>query len=188
MTSTASEKVRWTTADLELFPDDGKRYEIIDGELFVTRSPHWKHQEVCVNISTQLKIWSTQTGLGRVAYAPGIIFTDADNVIPDVVWASNERLAELLDEAGHLTGAPDLVVEVLSPGEKQERRDKQLKLKLYSSQGVQEYWIFDREKQKVEVYRRENAVLKLTATLYKEDNLTSPLLPGFSCTVERLFG
>ena len=105
MTSTASEKVRWTTADLELFPDDGKRYEIIDGELFVTRSPHWKHQEVCVNISTQLKIWSTQTGLGRVAYAPSIIFTDADNVIPDVVWASNESLASLLDEAGHLTGA-----------------------------------------------------------------------------------
>ncbi len=188
MTSTASEKVRWTTADLELFPDDGKRYEIIDGELFVTRSPHWKHQEVCVKIGTQLEIWSTQTGLGRVAYAPGIIFTNADNVIPDVVWASNESLAELLDEAGHLTGAPELVVEVLSPGEKQEMRDKQLKLKLYSAQGVQEYWIFDREKQKVEVYRRENAVLKLAATLYKEDNLTSPLLPGFSCAVERLFG
>lgn len=186
--TTTPEKVRLTTSDLELFPDDGNRYEIIDGELFVTRAPHWKHQAVCVKIGTQLDIWSTQTGLGRVAFAPGIIFTDADNVIPDVVWASHQRLAELLDEAGHLTGAPELVIEVLSPGEKQELRDRQLKLKLYSIQGVQEYWIFDRERQKVEIYRRENAVLKLAATLYKQDNLTSPLLPGFSCPVELLFG
>ena len=186
--TTASEKVRWTTADLELFPDDGKRYEIIDGELFVTKAPHWKHQEVCVNVGTELKIWSTQTGLGRVAFAPGIIFTDADNVIPDIVWASNQRLTELLDEAGHLIGAPELVVEVLSPGEKQEKRDRELKLKLYSVQGVREYWIFDRERQKVEVYRRENAVLKLAVTLYQGDNLTSPLLTGFNCAIERLFG
>ncbi|MUG94073.1 Uma2 family endonuclease [Scytonema sp. UIC 10036] len=187
-TTTTTEKIRWTTADLELFPDDGKRYEVIDGELFVSRAPHWKHQEVCVKIGTQLEIWSTQTGLGKVAFAPGIIFTDADNVIPDVVWASHQRLTELLDEAGHLTGAPELVIEVLSPGEKQEKRDRELKLKLYSIQGVHEYWIFDRERQKVEIYRRENAILKLAATLYKDDNLTSPLLPGFSCAVERLFG
>ncbi|KYC36755.1 hypothetical protein WA1_44580 [Scytonema hofmannii PCC 7110] len=187
-TTTTTEKIWWTTADLELFPDDGKHYEIIDGELFVTKAPHWKHQEVCVKIGTQLEIWSIQTGLGRVAFAPGIIFTDADNVIPDVVWASHQRLTELLDEAGHLTGAPELVIEVLSPGEKQEKRDRELKLKLYSIQGVNEYWIFDRERQKVEIYRRENAILKLAATLYKDDNLTSPLLPEFSCSVERLFG
>lgn len=188
MTSTATDKVRWTTADLELFPNDGKRYEIIDGELFVTKAPHWKHQNVGDNVCTELKIWSRQTKLGDAATTPGIIFTDADNVIPDVVWASNQRLADLLDRAGHLTGAPELVVEVLSPGEEQQRRDRQLKLKLYSVQGVQEYWIFECEQQKVEVYRRENAVLKLAATLFKEDNLTSPLLPGFSCSVEHLFG
>ncbi len=183
----ASEKVRWTTADLELFPDDGKRYEIIDGELFVTRAPHWRHQEICVKIATQLENWSSETGLGKPAFGPGIIFSDADNVIPDVVWVSNERLEELLDEAGHLTGAPELVVEVLSFGGDQERRDRELKLKLYSVQGVREYWICDRQQRKVEVYRRENAVLKLAATFFSEDNLTSPLLPGFSCPVERFF-
>lgn len=188
MTSTASEKVRWTTADLELFPDDGKRYEIIDGELFVTRAPHWKHQNVSDNVCTQLKLWSRETGLGDAATGVGIIFTDTDNVIPDVVWVSNERLSEILDEAGHLTGAPELVIEVLSPGEVQEKRDKQLKLKLYSVQGVQEYWIFNRARETVEIYRRENGVLKLAATLYKEDNLTSPLLPGFSCAVKVCFG
>ena len=189
----ASEKVRWTTADLELFPDDGKRYEIIDGELFVTRAPHWRHQNVADNVCTELKIWSRQTGLGNAATTPGIIFTDADNVIPDVVWASNESLEELLDEAGHLTGAPELVVEVMSPGdERRERashmlRKRELKLKLYSVQGVREYWICDRQQQRVEVYRRENAILRLAATFFNEDTLTTPLLPGFSCPVERFF-
>jgi Uma2 family endonuclease len=187
MSSTASEKIRWTTADLELFPDDGQRYEIIDGELFVTRAPHWKHQNVGDNVCTQLKLWSRETGLGDAATGVGIIFNDADNVIPDVVWVSNQRLSEILDEAGHLTGAPELVIEVLSLGEFQKKRDKQLKLKLYSVQGVREYWIFDREKETVEIYRRENGVLKLAATLYKEDNLTSPLLPGFSCAVKVCF-
>ena len=138
MSSLASEKVRWTTADLELFPDDGKRYEIIDGELFVTRAPHWRHQEVCVKIATQLEIWSNETGMGKAAFAPGIIFSEADNVIPDVVWASNERLEEILDETGHLTGARELVVEGVCPGEDQERRERELKLKLYSVQGVEE--------------------------------------------------
>ena len=140
----------------------------------MTRAPHWKHQKVVDNVCTQLKLWSSETELGDAATGVGIIFSDADNVIPDVVWVSNERLSEILDEAGHLTGAPELIIEVLSPGEVQEKRDKQLKLKLYSVQGVREYWIFDRVRETVEIYRRENGVLKLAATLYKEDNLTSP--------------
>jgi Uma2 family endonuclease len=181
------EGVRWTTADLELLPNNGNRYEIIDGELFVTRAPHWQHQEVSDNICTELKLWSRLTGLGKAATTPGIIFTDADNVIPDVVWVSNQRLATLLDDEGHLTGAPELVVEVLSAGAEGERRDKEVKLKLYSSRGVQEYWIVDWRLQQIEVYRREKATLVLAVTLFASDEITSPLLPGFSCTVGRLF-
>ncbi|MDZ8105820.1 MAG: Uma2 family endonuclease [Nostoc sp. DedQUE12a] len=180
--------VRWTTADLEFFASDRRnRYEIIDGELFVTKAPNWVHQTSCGNIVTVLNIWSDETGLGKAAIAPGIIFSDADNVIPDVVWATHERLKLLLDEAGHLTGAPELVVEVLSPGEKNEKRDKETKLKLYSVQGVQEYWICDCMQKKVEIYRREQAVLKLVTTLFHQDELTSPLLPGFNCLVSKLF-
>ena len=184
---TTTEKVRWTTDDLEFLPDNGNRYEIIEGELIVTRAPHWKHQNIADNVCNALKTWSKQTGLGDAATTAGIIFTDADNVIPDVVWISNERLEQILDEAGHLRGAPELVVEVLSPGEENEKRDRQSKLKLYSVQGVREYWIFDRPQQKVEVYRRENGILKLAMTLFKEDNLTSPLLPEFSVPVSCLF-
>jgi len=91
-----TDRVIWTTADLELFPENGNRYEIIDGELFVTRAPHWKHQKACVRISATLDNWSQTTKLGEVAIARGIIFSDTDNVIPDLVWASNDRLSVLI--------------------------------------------------------------------------------------------
>lgn len=189
MSQTTTDRVRWTTTDIDLLANnnEGTRYEIVDGELFVTTAPHWRHQTTCGNICFELESWSRAKGLGRATINPGIIFTDADNVIPDVAWASNERLAILLDEAGHLTGAPELVVEVLSSGAEQERRDREAKLKLYSLRGVQEYWIADWRLEKVEIYRRENAALVLVATLTTENELNSPLLPDFACTVGRFF-
>ena len=187
MSQATDERLRWTTEDLELLPDNGNRYEIIDGELFVTRAPHWMHQKVCGRTFSGLDAWSQSTGLGQAAINPEIIFSDTDNVIPDVVWASNEKLAALLDNAGHLTAAPELVVEVLSPGSENERRDKVAKLKLYSTRGVQEYWIVNWQTQQIEAYRREQAALKLVATLFVNDELTTPLLPGFVCVVGQLF-
>ena len=106
---------------------------------------------------------------------------------PDVVWVSYERLAQIQDEAGHFRGAPELVVEVLSLGKTNEDRDRLAKLKLYSVQGVQEYWIVDRIAQRIEVYRRDNAQLKQVTTLLVDDVITSPLLPNFACEVARLF-
>jgi Uma2 family endonuclease len=127
------------------------------------------------------------SGLGEASIMPGLIFSDSDNVAPDVVWVSYERLAQIQDEAGHFHGAPELVVEVLSPGKANEDRDKSAKLKLYSVQGVQEYWIVDRITQRIEIYRRDNAQLKLVTTLLVDDAITSPLLPNFTCKVARLF-
>ncbi len=187
MSQPALDQIRWKVDDLELLPDNGTRYEIIDGELFMPRAPRWSHQKVANNICAALNRWSEETGLGEATTAPGIIFSEVDTVIPDVVWASYERLEVLLDEAEHLTGAPELVVEVLSPGEKNERRDRQVKLKLYASQGVQEYWIADRKLQQVQLYRRQQAVLKLAHTVLANDEITSPLLPGFACSVSKFF-
>ncbi len=184
--NTASQ-ISWTSADLELFPEDGKRYEIIDGELFVTKAPHWQHQNTCINFCIALKTWSKSTGLGYVVMGAGVIFGNKDDVIPDVVWVSKERYDSLIDQAGHLLGAPELVIEVLSAGKENERRDRELKLKLYSSRGVMEYWIADWRTQQLEVYRRENGILKLQMTLYATDSLTSPLLPEFVCPVVQIF-
>jgi Uma2 family endonuclease len=182
-----TERVRWTTADLSLFPENGNRYEIVDGELFVTKAPNWKHQKACTRICTALDVWSQETGLGEAVQAPGIIFADEDNVIPDVVWVSKQSLASLLDASGHLTAAPELIVEVLSPGSDNERRDRELKLKLYSARGVQEYWIIDWRKQSAEVYRRNSAYLQLAFTLLPSDTLNSTLLPGFNYAISQLF-
>ncbi len=188
MSQNVDDRVRWTTTDIGLLPENqGIRYEIIDGELFVTRAPHIKHQNACGKIYRELDAWSESSGLGKPFITPGIVFTEADNVIPDVIWISHQRLAISLDDQGHLTDAPELVVEVLSAGKENERRDKEAKLKLYSSKGVQEYWIASWHLQQVEVYCRENAQLKLRATLLNSDQLTSPLLLNFSCSISRFF-
>jgi Uma2 family endonuclease len=184
-----SNPLHWTIRDLDAMPDDGgwKRYEIIDGELFVTRAPHIRHQGAGGNIHFELEIWSRQTQLGKPFQTPGVIFSPTDAVIPDVVWVSQERLANGIDEAGHLIVAPELMVEVLSPGELNEQRDKEVKLKLYSLHGVQEYWIVNWQLKTLEVYRRSGAQLQLIATLLAGDTLTSPLLPGFGTAIAQIF-
>ena len=179
--------LRWTSADLESLPDDGRRYEIVDGELYMSKQPHWHHQFVCLQVAALLQTWSRQTNAGVANIAPGVIFAEDDDVAPDVVWVSRERLAAALDPDGKLHTAPELVVEVLSPGKTNERRDREAKLKLYSRRGVLEYWIVNWRQRQVEVYRREQAVLQSTATLYEQDTLQSPFLPGFTCQVGEFF-
>jgi Uma2 family endonuclease len=188
MDQNANEEKRWTINDLERLPDNAwLSYEIIDGELFISKSPHLRHQRACGKILRPLDDWSEPNGIGEAFLNPEIIFSDADMVIPDVIWISNDRLAEVLDDSGHLTGAPELVVEVLSPGRENERRDKEAKLMLYSKKGVQEYWIAQWELQQVEVYRRGAEGLELIETLKDDDELSSPLMPGFNCAVTLFF-
>ncbi len=182
-----TQSLRWTSSDLELLPDDGKRYEIIDGELYVSKQPHWYHQLVCSELTIPLGQWSHETGAGFVVGAPGLIFAEDDDVAPDLVWVSAERLPTVLAPDGKLHAAPDLVVEVLSPGAANERRDREAKLKLYSRRGVREYWIVDWQRRQIEVYRRTDAALHLAATLLEADALQSPLLPGFALPLGELF-
>jgi Uma2 family endonuclease len=181
------QSTRWKSADLELLPDNGNRYEIIDGELLVTRAPHWKHQKVITRLIQSLGNWSSQSNFGEVVTTPGLIFTDDDNVIPDLVWISTDRLARVLDESGHLVAAPELIVEVLSAGTDNERRDREVKRKLYAMRGVQEYWVVDWHKQQIEIFRRDNNGLSLVSTLLSSDVLSSPLLPDFTQSVAEVF-
>lgn len=179
--------LRWNSRDLEALPDDGKRYEVVDGELYVSKQPHWEHQFVCGQVFALLQNWSNQTKTGMANLAPGLIFGEEDDVAPDVIWISRERLTSALQADGKLHMAPELVVEVLSPGITNERRDREAKLKLYSRRGVQEYWVVNWQEHYLEIYRREEAVLTLDKTLYQNDLLQSPLLPGFTCQVSHLF-
>jgi Uma2 family endonuclease len=181
--------VRFTTADLEALPDrlDDTRYELIDGELLVAKQPRWEHQFAGLALGAALLAWSRQTRLGAPNTAPGVIFSPEDDVAPDVIWISRERRAQGLRSDGKLYAAPELVVEVLSPGATNERRDRDLKLKLYAREGVEEYWLIDWRAHTVEVYRRADDSFEQVAVLTDADELTSPLLPGFASPVSELW-
>ena len=180
-------KERFTSADLEQMPNGFDRYEIIAGELYVSRQPKAEHQYTCNRLGHLLEQWNEAAGLGIVLPAPGLVFAEDDDVAPDVIWITRDRYEESLDAAGHLNRAPELVIEVLSPGRANEFRDREAKLDLYSRRGVEEYWIVSFMQRFVEVYRREGGVLRLVGTLRDSNTLESPLLPGFSCQVSGLF-
>jgi Uma2 family endonuclease len=179
--------LRWTTTDLKTLPDNGNRYEIIDGELYVSTAPRHEHQNACGGAFRLLDEWSRQTKLGKAILNPGVIFADDNDVIPDVVWISRERYHQILRADGHFHGAPELVVEVLSFTGSNEKRDREAKLNLYSRRDVKEYWIVNWLMRQVEIYRRKGRGLKLAVTLNATDSLTSPLLPGFSHQVREIF-
>ena len=180
---------RYTSADLDALPDiPGVRYEIIDGELFVSKQPTWPHDFAANQLQIALGSWSNMWGSGYASTTPGLVFADDDDdVIPDLIWISRERMAGALDRSLHLSVAPELVVEVLSPGSANVRRDREAKLGLYSRRGVLEYWIVDWQRRTLDVYRRDGQELRLSATLTGDDVLTSPLLPGFSCPLASLW-
>jgi Uma2 family endonuclease len=179
---------RFTSKDLDWLPAvGGIRYEIVDGDLYVSKQPHWHQQYTAGRIERRLHDWNDRTGLGIAMSVPGLIFSEDNDVIPDVVWISRPRLDTVEDAAGHLRDAPELVVEVLLLGRENERRDREVKLDLYRRRGVQEYWIVDWRQQAVEVYRRIDGSLGLAATLVGTDVLTTPLLPDFSCPLGELW-
>ena len=180
---------RLTIADLVGTPDDGNRYELIDGELYVTTQPDWRHQRTCDQFTRRLMNWDDETQGGVTLGEPGVIFAPDQAVAPDVLWISRDRVGRVLGESpdGRLYNAPDLVVEVLSPGKDNEDRDRVRKLSLYSRYGVREYWIADWRERTIRVYRHQEAALQLIATLTADDTLTSPLLPGFAVTLRDLF-
>ena len=175
-----------TNADLECMPDDGKRYELIGGELYVSAAPDLIHQRAAGRIYLAFSRYLEHQPIGEILFGPGVILSDYDGVIPDLVYLSIERRAEIATGA-RIYGAPNLVVEILSPGKQNMERDRKKKLKLYETFGVDEYWIVDTRQQEVEVYRRKNPSLKLFTTFVSDETITTPLLPDFGCPVQSFF-
>ena len=182
-----AEPIRLTYDDFVNFPDDGRRHELIDGEHFVTPAPVLRHQELLGRLYLALGNHLAQHRAGKVYLAPAdVVFSSFDVVEPDLLFVSNERL-EILAET-RLTGAPDLVVEILSPSTR--RTDEIRKRQLYGRFDVREYWIVDPEVDAIKVYRRAAdgtfpRVAELAAA--DDDRLQTPLLPGFSMTLRELF-
>jgi Uma2 family endonuclease len=183
----ASPGVKLTYDDFLLFPDDGQRHELIDGEHYVTPSPNTKHQRVSGNLHLLIGSWLEIHQVGRVFYAPyDVVFSNFDVVEPDLLYLSNERMAEVVTPQ-HVRGAPEIVIEIGSPGTR--KRDETIKKRLYERSGVSEYWVIDPELDVVRVYRRGEEGFGRAIELSSEadDSLTTPLLPGLEMPLRRIF-
>jgi Uma2 family endonuclease len=183
----APDRIKLTYDDFLLFPDDGKRHELIDGEHYVTPSPNTKHQRVSGNLHFLMRAWLEEHPIGQVFYAPfEVVFSRFDVVEPDLLYVSNERMKEIVTTQ-HVTGAPDIVVEIGSPGTR--KRDETIKRRLYERSGVPEYWVLDPDLDVVRVYRREGAAFTRPVELSIEacDVLTTPHLAGLELPLTRLF-
>lgn len=139
-----------------------------------------------MNISFLIRRYLEGNPIGLVFATPGLILTEMSGVIPDIVFFRHERSQDIIS-GERLTGAPDLVVEILSPGAENVRRDRIAKRQLYARHCVAEYWMVDPEKRALEVYRLQEGALELVATLKDEDEVSSPFLPGFSCATSAIF-
>jgi Uma2 family endonuclease len=179
--------VKLTYDDFVLFPDNGQRHELVDGEHWVTPSPNYRHQKVSLNLSVLIATWLERHPIGQVLYAPfDVVFTKFDVVQPDLLYLSNECAAEVLTSA-NIQGVPELVIEIGLPATR--RRDETIKRHLYDRAGVSEYWVVDLELDLVRVYRREDRQFARPVELSAEagDTLTTPLLPNLELPLERIF-
>jgi Uma2 family endonuclease len=179
-------RLKLTYDDFVLFPDDGKRHELIDGEHYVTPSPNRKHQKVSGNLHLLIGSWLEQHPIGQVYFAPfDVVFSRFDVVEPDLLYMSNERAAAVLTDA-NVQGAPEIVIEIGSKGTR--KRDETIKRRLYERAGVSEYWFVDSEIDVVRVYRRSSEGFERPRELTAEaDSLTTPRLPGLSLPLLRIF-
>jgi Uma2 family endonuclease len=165
-----------TYRDLQAFPEDNLRRELIDGELIVTAAPSTRHQRVVVQLTAALLAHEKEHG-GQVYPAlTDVFFSDTNVVEPDVLFVRAENLGKV--EPAFIRSAPDVVVEVSSPSTR--RLELVRKRELYERFGVPEYWYVDLDAERVELYRLHGDRYGLPQLLQHGDVLTSALLPGFS--------
>ncbi len=187
-TPAAPADTRFTYDDFVLFPDDGKRHEIIDGEHHVTPSPNVRHQVLVGRLGFEIELYlRANLGTGQVFLSPlDVVLSHWDVVEPDLLFVAGDQ-PDILTEK-NIQGPPALVVEVLSKSTR--KRDAQVKRRLFERTGVREYWLVDPELDTVQVFRpspegKLARVVELTAQ--DGDVLTAPLLPGCQIDLRELF-
>lgn len=177
---------RMTYEELLALPDDGRHYELIEGELVLNPAPVPRHQRILRKILTALDRYFEEHGGGEVFCAPlDIVLSDENVLEPDILVLKSER-ASLVGPA-NIQGAPNIAIEILSPGSR--RRDEVVKRRLYERFGVDEYWIVDPEIEAVKIYRRNGDAFSPSTEINTDTGgtITSPLLPEFALDVNAVF-
>ncbi|MEZ4867391.1 MAG: Uma2 family endonuclease [Caldilineaceae bacterium] len=176
---------QWTYADYLALPDDGRRYEIIEGVLYVANAPNAAHQFAVTELSRQMGNFVMDQKLGRVLVAPFEVHLAETSrpVMPDVLFVHSERWPK--ESIQFFAGAPDLVVEVVSPSS--TRVDRVVKFTTYEQAGVPEYWIVNPHTKSVEVYTLSNQEYALFGDYTGDEIIHSQVLAGLTIVASTLF-
>jgi Uma2 family endonuclease len=182
-------------ADIPFTYDDYKtlsastdeRHELIDGDLYMVPSPTVSHQVISRNLVLRLGQYVSTTGCGVMLYAPlDVVLGEGEKrsvVQPDILFISNERAGIVTDD--EIVGAPDLIIEILSPGTAE--RDMGVKMVLYARAGVREYWLVDPKSARIEVLSLGHRGYEKPIRYERGDRLTSKVVPGFEIAVDDVF-
>ena len=181
--TTQTAKVKYTYEDYMRTPDD-IRYELLDGELILSPSARTAHQRTSGNIYYSLRTFVEENKLGEVFHAPYDVVLDDFNVVqPDILFVSNEREHIITDL--NIQGAPDLVIEILSPST--ARRDRTQKRDLYERHGVPEYWLANTDAKSVQVLTLQDGEYRIAGIYTAGQTVISPLLQGFTLNIDDIF-
>jgi Uma2 family endonuclease len=186
--SAPNPNIRFSYADYRsLVESTDKRYELLDGDCVMVPAPTPRHQLVSTNLEFLLGAHVRQHRLGKVLHAPlDVIFGEGEErevAQPDIVFISNLHQSIITERA--ILGAPDLIVEILSPGT--EIRDRGYKRALYARYGVREYWIVDPKARRIEVLGLDVAGFKSLGTYGVTDQLTTAIFPGLTLSLAEVF-
>ena len=176
-----------TTKDLLAIPDKNFTvYELLEGEIFVSEHPSLKHQEIVGNLMVRFENYISANSIGKFWFRPGVIFDEHNSAIPDLVFIAKDRIPQIASGI-HIVGAPDLAIEIMSPGTENVRRDQIVKRQTYARFGVKEYWIVEPIVEVIEISRLRENILASVGVFRNADEITSPLLPDLSFTVKDVF-
>ena len=179
---------KWTYKEfrnMEMDDNDHSLFELIDGIIMRRASPNLPHQRISRRLAEHLGAYLKQNPIGEYFYAPTDVCLDDHNVpIPDLSFVSKER-SFIIENDEYIAGAPDIVVEIISPGS--VKRDRAEKKPLYEKFGVKEYWLIDLPNRSVEIYLMKDNVYVLHVLLENEGKIISAQLPGFEVDLKDLF-
>jgi Uma2 family endonuclease len=184
MASVESAHSHVTYADLERWPDDGKRYELYDGEVRMVPSPAFLHQVVQANVIAILRAHQDANGGVQIGTPTDIVFRDDTVLQPDATFIAAKKLRQL-DPQGPIRCVPDLVVEILSPST--SNWDRTRKFRIYARSGVAEYWIIDPGNETVEILELKDGDYRVADSGWRTGKLRSARLPGLVIAIEEVF-
>ncbi len=177
-----------TTSDLLAITNENfKVYELLEGKILVSEHPSLRHQEILGNLICAFENYVAVNSFGKIWFRPGVIFDEYNSAIPDLVFIAKERISRIASGI-HIVGAPDLAIEILSPGSENVRRDQIIKRQTYARFGVKEYWICEPIAEVIEISRLQGNVLASVGVFRNGDEISSPLLPELKFAVNDVFG